>query len=147
MSLLSVSVMARRLAQHDLSVYFANVYYSNVYCVNVYNIILHGICMPPSSCHHASTFAVDKRLGKAERRRYFDDGSPRTSWRKVASLLAGAQATTFSTGFRAEPPVCTVPVVFSRGAEPGGIPVKHFTLRHSVWSRLVSNHRGRRTRD
>jgi len=37
MSLLSVSVMARRLAQHDLSVYFANVYFTNIYCVNVYN--------------------------------------------------------------------------------------------------------------
>lgn len=37
MSLLSVSVMARRLAQHDLSVYFANIYRINIYCVNVYN--------------------------------------------------------------------------------------------------------------
>lgn len=37
MSLLSVSVMPGRLAQHDLSVYFTNVYRLNIYCVNVYN--------------------------------------------------------------------------------------------------------------
>ncbi len=37
MSLLSVSVMPGRFAQHDLSVYFANVYSLNIYCINVYN--------------------------------------------------------------------------------------------------------------
>lgn len=37
MFLLSVSVMARRFAQHDLFVYLSNVYRVNIYCVNVYN--------------------------------------------------------------------------------------------------------------
>lgn len=74
MSLVLVSVMARRFAQHDLYVYLlniycfyvyrANVYLTHGYCVyiycpNTYNIVTHG------SVHRHSPGVVTARLRQA----------------------------------------------------------------------------------
>lgn len=78
MFLLSVSVMARRFAQHDLFVYLPNVYRVNIYCVNVYNGQLTASVYLPGAVPHGHCLA-DKRIDKAKRWRFFGNGSQRAA--------------------------------------------------------------------
>lgn len=64
MSLLSVSVMPGRLAQHDLSVYLSNIYCPNIYCVNVYNAFFTEYACLPEAVFYRHPWRQAHRLCK-----------------------------------------------------------------------------------